>query len=158
MGKLDKKTIGGYVTHSAEFPCMQSAEYLIDLMKVVLPGLTYLFESGVKIDSVEDIMKAELSLISSVVVNMLMHTTGKEARRLAILILSNTSVEYKGKHIELNTEQDIDTVFDGRMTDMLSTLGLAIEVSFLGFFQEKYKELKEETGKDEKDQPANQSN
>lgn len=146
-----EKDISGYKTITEEFSCMVSFELGVDLSKIVLPGLTYLFKSGVDIESVDDIKNTDMSVLAAVVSNALMSTTGKEARRLATLLLANTSVVFGGKRVELSSQQDIDMVFQSRVGDMVKTLGFAIEVSFLRFFREKFEEMKKEIEEEEKE-------
>ena len=141
---FDERVVGGCRTLTHEFVALDAFGLSVRLSKIVLPGLTALMKSGIKLDSMESIMKADIGILAAVAVNMLMHVTGHEAQDLARELLRNTTVVYKEERVELNTEQNINDVFTGRVGDMVKTLGFVVEVSFLSFFANKYRELKKE--------------
>ncbi len=128
MIKQETKVIDGISFTTQQFAAMRGFTLLGKLVKVVGPALGAL--SGAGADT-------ELSTMGPVIAGALSGLDPDAAAALALEILSGTVAQIdtdKGvRNVTLNTRENVDLVFMGKLRTMFNVLGFAISVNYQDF-------------------------
>lgn len=128
--KIESKDINGLHVTTTQLPALRALNLLTRIGKIIAPILG----SMPHVKSVKDLNTIALNAALG---SLFAQLGEDEAARLARQILVATKVTVDGKFIELTTDNAINLVFDGRLGDLFSVIGFALEVNFAGFFPAK---------------------
>jgi hypothetical protein len=128
--KTEEREINGLVVTTTELPAMRALKLLTRLGKVFGPMLAGL----------PDLKSGQLGnlAVATALGTALGRLEEADVSSLTRDILASTRVRVeheKGPRVvELTSESSINTVFEGRLNDLLLTLAFALEVNFAAFF------------------------
>lgn len=128
MKKTETKLFGELTVNTNQLPAMASLALMARLGRVAGPAFARILPHLDK-----DMNITDVSVLAPALESLFSTMDGQDAQGLVREIFSCTSVVINGKHLELNTDANINAAFTGQMKTMLAVLRFVVGVNYGDF-------------------------